>query len=135
MMTKKIPTRPINKEQFEDYWKKAQDFFRAMSRSYTEGNWNATALEGIHAAISAADTLIIFSRGYKSGSQRHSDTATLIANLPLEDSKKAAQHLTQILSVKNLVEYSGDNYSATEAQDVLKQVERFFNWVRKVLPK
>lgn len=134
-MTKKIPIKPINKQEFEDYWKKSQDFFRGMSQAYMNNNWNAAALDGIHASISAADAILIFSRGYKSSSQRHPDAAVLISNLPLDGAGQAAQHLSKILSVKSLVEYSGDNYSSEEAGEIVKQVERFFNWVRKVLPK
>lgn len=134
-MAKKIHTHSVPKLQYGDYWKKALDFFQGMSRLYLEQNWNSTALEGIHAAISAADAVLIFARGVKSSSQKHADVTSLIAHLSLEGAKPASQHLAKIISVKSLVEYSGDSYLPNEAAEIVKQVERFFNWVRSVLPK
>lgn len=57
-MTKKIPVKNVGKQEYKDYWKKAQDFLKTMSDAYLKQNWNSTALEGIHAAISAADALL-----------------------------------------------------------------------------
>jgi HEPN domain-containing protein len=135
MMAKKIPTRPINKQDYNNYWKKAKDFYRGMSQSYIDSNWNSTSLEGIHATISAADAVLIFSRGYKSSSQKHIDVTSLISDLPLDGAKQAAGHISRVVSIKNIVEYTGEDHTSSEAQEVIKHVERFFNWVRKVLPK
>lgn len=134
-MTKKIPTKTADKREYADYWKKARDFLFGMRHLYLEGNWNSTALEGIHAAISASDAVLIFLRGYKSSSQRHLDVATLISDLPAEGAKEAAQQLSKILCVKSLVEYSGDNYLPEDAQEIAKRVERFFNWAGKIFPR
>lgn len=134
-MTKKIPTQSIHKQEYAAYWKKAQDFLLGMKRLYLEKNWNSTALEGIHAVISASDAILIFLQSRKSSSQRHQDLATLISNLPVEGAQEAAHQLSKILDVKSLVEYSGDSYLSEEAEGISKRVERFFSWVRKTLPK
>jgi len=134
MIAKKISTTTVNKEKYKDYWKKAENFFRGMNEASKDGNWDSTALEGIHSAILAADATLIYSKGYKSSSQRHLDVATLITTLSLDGAKQAARHLTKILDVKGVVEYSGDEYTEQDARDIVKQVERFRNWVARMLP-
>lgn len=134
-MVKKIPTKTVAKQEYIDYLEKAQGFLETMKQLQKDENWNSTALEGIHAAILAADAAVIYAKGYKSSSDRHSDMEALIAELPFEESKRASHHLAKILNLKNLVEYSGDSYLREEAQTIAKQVERFFDWVRRVLKK
>ena len=134
-MTRKVKTKPVEKNEYSNYWKKAQRFFRGMSQAYTDRNWDSTALEGVHCAISVADALLVYSRGFKSTSERHSDVTTLISNLPVEGSQQASYHLAKLLSIKSVVEYTGESYTEKDATQVLNQVERFMNWARKISPK
>lgn len=134
-MTKQIPVKNVNPREYKDYWKKAHDFLKTMGDAYLKQNWNSTGLEGIHAAISAADALLIFLKNQKSSSKRHLDAAELVGGLSVEGAQQAANHLVKILATKSLVEYSGDDYLPEDAEEVVKHVERFFNWVRGILPK
>ncbi|MBI4373339.1 MAG: HEPN domain-containing protein [Deltaproteobacteria bacterium] len=134
-MTRKIKTKSVEPTEFSDYWEKACHFFQGMSRAYTDQNWDSTALEGVHCAISAADAVLIYSRGFKSTSERHADVTTLVATLPLDGSQQASRHLAKLLSLKGIVEYTGESYTEKDAAQILNQVERFMNWVRTILPK
>jgi len=72
--------------------------------------------------------------GFVSGSDRHMDAVALLSELGLENAKQAASQLSRILSLKSEVEYSGDKFSESDANEMLTRVERFFNWAKKVLP-
>lgn len=131
-MTKKIPTKSVPKQKYAEYWQKAQGFFQTMTSLYDQNNWNSAALEGIHAAILAADAVLIFLEGHKSSSQKHADVEALLSSLPVEGAHQASSHLSKILNLKNLVEYSGDSYLREEAQAIVKHVDRLFTWAKEI---
>ncbi|MFH1654946.1 MAG: hypothetical protein ABIE74_12975 [Pseudomonadota bacterium] len=133
-MTKRKKTIPIAKNEWRDYWQKSQNFFRGMLQLSGEGNWDSAASLAIHTAIQAADAILIYSQGYKNSGE-HSNVARLISQLSLEGTNSASQHLSKILSVKSLVEYSGDSYLEEDFAEIAKQTERFMNWGRQILPK
>lgn len=134
-MAKKILTKHIDKTRYPGYLEKAQEFFEAMGHNLVEGRYAAAASAGVHCAILAADACCIFITGGKCSSQRHLDLVPLIERLSLPQAAEAAKHLEQVLDIKSYVEYTGDSYSAKEAKQVQKHVERFFHWVRSALPK
>lgn len=132
-MVKDIKTKAVNRNEYKDYLKKAQGFFEGMVLNYSHNKYDATASNGIHCAILAADACLIYVNGYKCTSGRHLDVIPLIENLLLKDADKAARRLAKILEVKSLVEYTGDSYTVEEAHQIILQVERFFQWVKSVL--
>ncbi|MCD6521646.1 HEPN domain-containing protein [Candidatus Calescamantes bacterium] len=112
--------------------KKAEDFYEAMLRSYKENNWNSVGLEGVHCAISAADALMVFYYGIRCASDDHRDSVKLLEqHFPEPEYKNYISHFRRIISQKNLVEYEDRNFSAKEAEEIVKKAERFLNWVKE----
>ncbi|MEW6296054.1 MAG: HEPN domain-containing protein [Candidatus Diapherotrites archaeon] len=135
MAAAKIQTRKVDKEKYTNYLKKAQDFFTTMQSAYKAGNWNSTGLEGVHCVISANDALLVFFGGSRSISQDHKDVArllTTVINTP--DAKESSQHLRKVIALKNIIEYEERLFTQKEAVEVMKHAERFFAWVKSMLP-
>lgn len=82
-----------------------------------------------------ADACLIYAQGLKCSSNRHLDLVPLIENLSLHEASEAAKHLARVLDVKSLVEYTGDDYTLEESHKIIQQVERFFGWVKSILPR
>lgn len=118
-----------------EYMKKAADFFKAMHSSFSAGNWNSVGLEAVHCAISGNDAVLSFFTGERSRRQDHKEAvALLIRAVGTEESKKAAEHLRKVLSLKNLVEYEGRSFTKAEAESTAKHVDRFYEWAKSILP-
>ena len=107
-----------------------------MQDCFVNCRWTSAALEAIHAAICANDALTIFTKGIKCSSPRHEDAVTLLQGLTeLDGAKTHSTHLLRIIKKKNTVEYYGGSFTQKEAEEITKQTERFFNWVKSILPK
>jgi HEPN domain-containing protein len=136
MPAKKIVHQSVSKSEYKDYLKKAEEFYATMQECFINGRWTSAALEAIHAAISVNDALTIFTRGIKCSSPRHEDAATLLQSLvELDGAKVNSRHLLQIVKKKNIVEYYGETFGQKEAEEITQHAERFFNWVKSILPK
>ena len=59
-MVGKRPRKGRDKSSYINYFKKAQQFSEVMKRSYHEHNYDAAALNGIHAIISGIDAVLVF---------------------------------------------------------------------------
>ena len=132
MSPKKIKFRRIDKEKYKIYLKKANDFYETMLRAYQKDNWNSVGLEGVHCAISAVDALMIYRKGMRCASEDHKDSVEFFEqNIDSPEDKNYASQFRRIISKKNLVEYEDRNFTAKEAEEILKRAERFLNWVRE----
>lgn len=123
------------KEDYIGYLKKAIDFYNAMYASFAAENWNSVGLEAVHCAISANDAILSFFTGERSQRKDHKEAVKLLIKaVRTDESKKAADHLRKIISLKNLIEYEDRSFTKVEAESIIKQVDRFFEWVKSILP-
>ena len=129
-MTAKPRTSSVHPSLAENYFQKAQEYRDSMNQALADRRPNAAALNGIHCAISAADSLCVRFHGRRSSSKDHSDAVRLLAELFSDDqARHQANRLGIILAKKNQVEYEDRVFSQAEAANLAKQVERFFAWV------
>jgi len=136
MPAKKIVHQSVSKSEYKDYLKKAEEFYSTMQDCFVNGRWTSAALEAIHAAICANDALTIFTRGIKCSSPRHEDAVTLLQSLvELDGAKTHSTHLLRIIKKKNIIEYYGESFTQKEAEEITQHAERFFDWVKSILPK
>lgn len=125
----------VPKSEYKDYFKKAEEFYATMQDCFLKERWTSAALEAIHAAICANDTLTIFTRGVKCSSSRHEDAVTLLQSLTELDGIKANSiHLLRIIKKKNIVEYEKRSFTQKEAEEITRHTERFLDWVKSILP-
>ena len=76
MTPKKLKTRSVSRERHSIYLKKAQEFLRASESSIKFGDWDAVGLNAVHAAISAADALLVYYGGLRSTGESHPPGST-----------------------------------------------------------
>ena len=136
MPAKTIVHQNVSKAEYKGYLKKAEEFYATMQDCLINGRWTSVALEAIHAAICANDALTIFAKGIKCSSPRHEDTVTLLQGITeLNEVKSGAMHLLRIIKKKNAVEYDRRSFTQKEAEEIARHTERFFYWVKSILPK
>ena len=135
-MKAKSRTSAVHSSPAENYLKKAREYRDSMNQALADRRPNAAALNGIHCAISAADSLCVHFHGKRGSSKDHSDAVRLLAELFADDeAQHQANRLGAILAKKNQVEYEERMFSQAEAVNLVKQVERLLAWVASRLGK
>lgn len=135
-MTRNIPTSNVQKDIYNNYWKKAQEYQEAMGKAMISKNWNAASLNAVHAGISANDAVLVFYHGIRSVSSKHADAVKLLRSLmKKDDAKIAATHLSKLIYSKNIIEYESRLFKQDEAYALTKHANKFLDWAKSVLPK
>ncbi len=129
MAPKRIASRREERTVHANYLTKAEEFLRSALDNVASRRWNAAALSAIHAAIAAADAVLVFEQGIRSVSQHHEDVLDLLAGSGA-DRSSALAHLRRILARKNVVEYESRLFSQREAEEIVQHAERFLTWAR-----
>ena len=133
MTPKEIRLTKISRERHTLYWSKAMEFFEAMVDASQKKNWNATGLAGVHCCISATDALLVKHAGVPSSDSHQNVIGLLRAKINDPDIAKQAQRLGEILGQKNLIEYVDKSFPEKNALVLKVSVERYIEWVRKLL--
>ena len=135
-MVGKIPRKIRDKSSFANYLKKAEQFLRTMKDSIEYESYDSAALNGIHAVISAIDAMLVFRYGIVSASQNHEDAIRLLIELiPETETKIKSKHALAVIKQKTTVEYWDTLTTASEAREIAKHTERFFEWIKSKLPE
>lgn len=131
MTPKKYQTRSVSRERYATYRKKAKEFLRASESSLKIGDWNAVGLTAVHAAISAADALLVYYGGIRSTGDSHHDVAGLL-RLHIKDDQLGAkiQTLSKVLGYKYLAAYEDREVTEAEARVAEKLARRFLEWAQ-----
>ena len=135
MSPKKKSTRSVSEQEALSYLKKAEEFYLTMAEAFQKGRWNAAGLAGIHCAISATDALLGKKARIRASGESHMEAVHLLKR-HVSDANIAAQsqRLYRVLSEKSLVEYDSREFREAEAAAVVKDVGRYFEWVKGYFP-
>ncbi len=136
-MVTTIKTRNVSKELYRNYIAKAEEHFKAMNTEFENKLYNSCSLCAIHCCISAADALTVFFKGVRHAGDKHEDVVQLLESLDLdrETLKHKTRQLLTVLDSKNSVEYEEKLTSEGGALMMMKQTQRFFEWVKEMVPK
>lgn len=129
-----IRTKPVEKMKFKIYLEKAGEFYRLMQIAEEEGLCMGVGLNSVHCAISVCDALTTFYLGHRSASQKHYDAVVLLGKIQDTEIKNKTAQLNMILSVKNQVEYEAREFRKKDAEKIIKQTERLYEWAITKLP-
>lgn len=133
-MANKIPVRVSEKAKYTSYLKKAQEYYDLMIYASSQNKWNASSLNAIHCGISAADALLVKFFGIRSISKDHEDVVRLLMEkFGEEQDLQQCGHLAKILGQKSHVEYDDKLFDQKSAGNIIKNAERFFDWVKSKL--
>jgi len=130
-----IKTRIVSKYLYKNYLKKAEEYFDAMNDQFDKQNFNACVLNAIHCAISSSDALTVFFKGVRHAGEKHEDVIRLLLDLDLDENilTSKTRQLSNLLSIKNQIEYEEKLSSDKGAEIAKNNAERFFGWVKEVL--
>lgn len=126
---RKCSVRKMAKTDFEGYLKKAREFYQTMYQAEKIENWNAVGLNGVHCVISLIDAILVKYSGVRSTEKDHMAVVDLLAtSLNIDDISQKSQTARRVIAKKNLVEYEARSFIKSEAIDMIKQVQRFYDW-------
>ena len=134
MTPKKFKTRSVSRERHATYLKKAREFLRAAESSLKSSDWDAVGLNAVHAAISAADALLVYYGGVRSTGDSHHDVAGLLRqHIKDEQLGPKIQTLSKVLGYKNLAAYEDREVTEAEGRDAERLARRFLDWAQSRL--
>lgn len=134
-MARKGKRVSVDRSQASSYLAKAQQFLRSAELAASASEHDATMLNAIHAAISAADAVTVALAGVRSTDPDHQRAADLLEEVAGASKLVSAQarQLRQLLSRKNVVEYESRRATAAESADALKRAARLLGWAGGVV--
>jgi len=136
-MTPKFKTRDVAKSLFTNYLKRAEECFHAAGSSFDAQELNAATINAIHSCIAACDAMCIYFLGKRNSGENHNEAVGLFKTIKADDEEISinSKRIARILSIKNLAEYEDRLVSRVEAEKVLKDCERFLEFVKRTLPR
>lgn len=119
------------------YLDKAVQFLEQARSGLDAGRNDATLLDAIHAAISAADAATIALAGVRSTDPDHQRAADLLEEVAGGGSevRERARQLRALLGRKNAVEYESRKASVKDARDGLERASRVVAWAQEIVAK
>ena len=134
MTSKKTKTVDVEKSDYNIFLKKALDFHDIVIKALDTENWTAVGLNSVHCVISCCDALFTFHLGIRSISEDHIDAAELLQRLPHSIETREAMTFKRIVAKKNLIAYENREFCQSEALEIAKLTERFYEWATSNLP-
>jgi len=136
-MMVKFKTRDVEKSLYANYLKRAEECYHAAVNSFEAQELNSATISAIHACIAASDAMCIYFLGKRNASESHNEAAALFKTIKADDKEinANANRISRILAIKNMAEYEDRLVFRTEAGKVLKDCERFLEYVKTKLPK
>lgn len=136
-MTPKFRTRDVTKSLYTNYLKRAEECVHAAKNSFAIQEWNASTINTIHSCIAACDAICVYFLGKRHAGESHNDAVNLFKTIKAGDKElnTNANRIIRILSIKNMAEYEERLVYKSEAEKVLKDCERFLEYIKKQLPK
>lgn len=134
-MSPKLKTRDVSKSFYRNYLQKADECMHAARNSFSIREWNASAISAIHAGISGCDAMCVYFMGKRNAGENHNDAVVLFKSIKNDEAINTnANRISNILKIKNMAEYEERLVYGSEAEKVLKDCERFLEFVKKSLP-
>lgn len=128
-------TTIVRKLLYRVFWDRAREFGLQMDRSAAEGAWNSVGLLGVHCVISACDALTVGLSGERWSGQDHGGAVDLIRGLHLANSTALERQVTDVLAMKDKVEYEAREFTRAEAEELRKHASRILSRVKGELGK
>ncbi len=135
-MTPKFRTRDVAKSLYTNYLKRAEECLHTAKVSFDAQKWNAATINAIHSCIAGCDAMCVYFLGKRNAGESHSDAVTLFKTIKIGDEgiNTNANRIIRILRIKNMAEYEERLVYRSEVEKVLKDCERFFEYIKKELP-
>lgn len=133
----KIKTRDVERVNFRNYLQKAEECAGSAIENFEKRRWNSAGIMAIHAAISAADAICTYFLGKRYAGERHEGVIDLFrtAQIDKELLDKNTMRLSRLIGIKNMAEYEERLLHEDDATRLIKEMQRFLEFVKTQLPK
>ena len=133
---RKFKTTPVDLANLRHYKTRAEECHRLAKYACAEGLWFGTCINAVHSSIALADSLSIFFRRTRYAGTSHDEAIEYYSTLQLNKPNfhNSIQKLGTILSIKNQAEYADETLTEKDATHILKQLDRFREFILKILP-
>ena len=128
MTAKSVKTVYVPQSGYMGFKNKANDFYKVMKLSLDAGLWNGVGLNAVHCVISLSDALTVYFLNKRFSGDDHRRASELLAQLPGDGVRPYANAFDKIISKKHMVAYEEREFRQSEAMEIAKQAERFFQW-------
>ena len=135
-MTHKFRTRDEDKSVYGNFLKKAGEFLHAAAASFEKNEYNAASSNAVHVVISASDALCVYFLGRRSAGDSHEEAIALFnsLSLPTDEKEENARRISRVLGIKNMAGYESRLVFRQEAENAIRDADRFLLFARKSLP-
>ena len=128
-MTRTPPrTEVLPRGEHTNFLAKAKEFAETARMALEDQRLNSAGLEAIHAAISACDAVTVARLGLRCKGEDHRDVLHLLSRINEEGLSEVYRQVSQVLSVKSMIEYGGAGLSSEETTYVVVRAERIVKW-------
>ncbi len=136
-MTPKFKTRDVEKSLYTNYLKRAEECYHAAKNSSAVQEWNSAAISAIHAVIAGSDAMCIYFLGKRNASESHNEAAALFKTIKADDEEinTNANRIARVINIKSMAEYEERLVFKSDAEKILKDCERFLEYVKVKLAK
>ncbi len=106
-MVSRPATRDVQKSLYVNFLKRAEECAHAAQNSFSNQEWNATAINAIHSCIAACDAMCVYFLGKRHAGEKHEEVVNLFITIKSdnEEIKNNANRILRILRIKNMAEY------------------------------
>lgn len=135
-MITKLKTSDVTKSLYSNYLKRAEECMHAAKHSFTIREWNAATIAAIHSCIATCDAMCVYFLGKRHAGENHGDAVKLFKTIKSDSDEinTNANRILRTIGIKNMAEYEERLVYKSEAEKVLKDCERFLEYVKKKLP-
>lgn len=126
-MTPSYRTSKGDKTHIQSYVKRSNELWRYAAEAYGNRDFDACAVNAIHACISLADAACMAHSGARYAGTSHDEAVQYFHDLrlPHDNFKRACRRFGQMIGQKTAAEYGGRNLSSKETDSIFKNSERF----------
>ena len=125
---------------WQDYHREARRFWDVARAVDGPGYHSQAVSNAVLAVIAANDALCLFRIGERAQGDSHTEAAAVLTRacqgtaLAVQLPRRVRQ-LTEVIEQKSASQYYGKQVSPDTAARVMRQAERFVEWVRATLPQ
>ena len=103
-----------------------------MARNSFNGQeWNSSTISAIHSYIAACDAICVYFLGKRHSGEDHNAAVNLFKTIKQNEAINTNENrMIRILRIKNIAEYEERLIYKSEAEKVLRNCERFFEFVK-----
>ena len=132
---KQLKTRAVDKSEYVVFWNKAEEFYEMMQHAYQNRKWAAVGLNAVHCVISACDALLVKFQGLRAAGDDHLQAIELLSHASIDGIEKQTATVRRIIAKKNAIAYDNKEFRESDAADIFKQSQRFYQWAFEYLNK